>query len=405
VQWLVPGLREELILTLLRALPKQKRSLFMPLEATAKKITREFKPKRGDFLEALAEHLQFIFRADIKVTDWPADCIPPHLRPRLEVIAKDNQAVVSSRDLSEVQAKLKKDTPRSNAWADAVKRHEKYGVPGWTFGDLPESLVIEEIAGVPVLAYPGFSLRAQDREVDVRLFRTREEALRASPPAIRALAEMALGKDIAWLNKELRSMDNGRAIPVAKGFDALTQIQAKPTATVAPLSQQAQEHILAHALRLDPVFPLTLKRFTTMCETAKRDFPLLAQRVRDLLKTCDDLKAKILASKHRYADLDQDLARLLPPDVLLVTPHAQLAHLPRYLKCIMVRAERAVLNPAKDKDKAAAVNDFADWKREVTEANRETFRWLYEEYRVSIYAQELGTAQPVSLKRLEALIG
>jgi ATP-dependent helicase HrpA len=90
---------------------------------------------------------------------------------------------------------------------------------------------------------------------------------------------------------------------------------------------------------------------------------------------------------------------------LLVTTHAQLQHLPRYLKCIMVRAERAVLNPAKDKDKVAAVNDFADWKREVTEANRETFRWLYEEYRVSIYAQELGTAQPVSLKRLEALIG
>jgi ATP-dependent helicase HrpA len=405
VQWLVPGLREELILTLLRALPKQKRSLFMPLETTAKKITREFKPKRGDFLEALAEHLQIIFRADIKVADWPADCIPPHLRPRLEVIAKDNQAVVSSRDLSEVQAKLKKDTPRSNAWADAVKRHEKYGVPGWTFGDLPESILIEEIAGVPVLAYPGLSLRAQDREVDIRLFRTREEALRASPPAIRALAEMALGKDIAWLHKELRSMDNGRAIPAMKGFDALVQVQAKPAATVAPLSQQAQEHILAHALRLDPVLPLNLKRFTAMCETAKRDFPLLAQRVRDLLKTCDDLKARILASKHRYAGLDQDLARLLPPDVLLVTPHAQLQHLPRYLKCIMVRAERAVLNPAKDKDKAAAVNDFADWRREVTEANRETFRWLYEEYRVSIYAQELGTAQPVSLKRLEALIG
>ncbi len=405
VQWIVPGLREELILTLLRALPKQKRSLFMPLEATAKKITREFNPKRGDFLEALAEHLQLIFRADIKVADWPADCIPPHLRPRLEVIAKDNQAVVSSRDLREVQAKLKKETPRSNAWADAVKRHEKYGLPGWTFGDLPESLFIEEIAGVPVLAYPGLSLRAQDREVDIRLFRTCEEALRASPPAIRALAEMALGKDIAWLHKELRSMDNGRAIPVAKGFDALSQIQAKPVTTVAPLSQQAQEHILAHALRLDPVLPLTLKRFTTMCETAKRDFPLHAQRVRDLLKTCDDLKAKILASKHRYTGLDQDLVRLLPPDVLLVTPHAQLQHLPRYLKCIMVRAERAALNPAKDKDKAAAVNDFADWKREVTEANRESFRWLYEEYRVSIFAQELGTAQPVSLKRLEALIG
>jgi len=407
VQWLVPGLREELILTLLRALPKQKRTLFMPLEAAAQKIVREFKPKRGDFLEALAEHLQFIFRADIKVSEWPADCIPPHLRPRLEVIAKDNKAVLSSRDLKEVQTQIKKDAPKSNAWAQAVQQHERYGVSGWTFGDLPQAITVEEIAGAPLLAYPGLSLR-EGREVDVRLFRAADEALRSPPPAIRVLGEMALGKDIAWLEKELRGMDNGRAIPVAKGFSALDAIATKPAAvagTIAPLSQQAHQHILAHALRLDPVLPLTQKRFTTMCENAKRDFPLLAHRVRDLLKTCEDFKTKILAAKHRYPGLEQDLARLLPPDVLLVTPHAQLQHLPRYLKAVMMRAERATNNAAKDKDKALAVSDFADWQREVRESNREAFRWLYEEYRVSIFAQELGTAQPVSIKRLEALLG
>lgn len=407
VQWLVPGLREEIILTLLRALPKQKRTLFMPLEAAAQKIVREFKPKRGDFLEALAEHLQFIFRADIKVSEWPADCIPPHLRPRLEVIAKDNKAVLSSRDLKEVQTQLKKDAPKSNAWAQAVQQHERYAVSGWTFGDLPQTITVEEIAGAPLLAYPGLSLR-EGREVDVRLFRAADEVLRSSPPAIRVLGEMALGKDIAWLEKELRGMDNGRAIPVAKGFSALDAIATKPAAvagTIAPLSQQAHEHILAHALRLDPVLPLTQKRFTAMCENAKRDFPLLAHRVRDLLKACEDLKAKILAAKHRYPGLDQDLARLLPPNMLLVTPHPQLQHLPRYLKAVMMRAERATNNAAKDKDKALAVSDFADWQREVRESNREAFRWLYEEYRVSIFAQELGTAQPVSIKRLEALLG
>lgn len=407
VQWLVPGLREEIILTLLRALPKQKRTLFMPLEAAAQKIVREFKPKRGDFLEALAEHLQFIFRADIKVSEWPPDCIPPHLRPRLEVIAKDNKAVLSSRDLKEVQTQLKKDAPKSNAWATAVQQHERYGVTGWTFGDLPQTITVEEIAGAPLLAYPGLSLR-EGREVDVRLFRMADEVLRSSPPAIRVLGEMALGKDIAWLEKELRGMDNGRAIPVAKGFSALDAISTKPAAAigaVAPLSQQAHAHILAHTLRLDPVLPLTQKRFTAMCENAKRDFPLLAHRVRDLLKSCEDFKAKILAAKHRYPGLDQDLARLLPPNVLLVTPHAQLQHLPRYLKAIMMRAERATNNPTKDKDKALAVSDFADWQREVRESNWEAFRWLYEEYRVSIFAQELGTAQPVSIKRLEALLG
>jgi ATP-dependent helicase HrpA len=70
-----------------------------------------------------------------------------------------------------------------------------------------------------------------------------------------------------------------------------------------------------------------------------------------------------------------------------------------------VRAERAANNPAKDREKALAISDFADWRREVSDDNREEFRWLFEEFRVSVFAQELGTAQPVSIKRLEALLG
>lgn len=407
LQWMVPGLREELVTTLLRALPKQKRTAFMPLEASARKIVREFKPGRGDFLEALARHLQVIFGADITVGDWPADCIPPHLRPRLEVIAGDRKTRIASRDLREIQAQVRKEAPKSGAWERAVLANEKYDLKGWTFGDLPASVLVEEIAGAPLHGFPGLSLR-DGREVDVRLFRTAEEALKSSPPAIRALAGMELGKDIAWLHKELRGMDNGRAIamPAVKGFGALDQLQAQTRpASVAPISQQAHEHILAHALRLDPVMPLNQKRFQAMCEAARRDFPTLAHRTRELLKTCEDLKARILAARHRYPELEQDLARLLPPDVLLVTPHAQLQHLPRYLKAVQVRAERAANNPAKDREKALAISDFADWRREVSEANRETFRWLFEEFRVSIFAQELGTAQPVSIKRLEALLG
>jgi ATP-dependent helicase HrpA len=91
--------------------------------------------------------------------------------------------------------------------------------------------------------------------------------------------------------------------------------------------------------------------------------------------------------------------------VLAVTPHAQLQHLPRYLKAIHIRAERAANNPAKDADKALVIRDFLGWEKEVRPSNHEAFRWLFEEYRVSIFAQELGTAQPVSLKRLEALLG
>jgi ATP-dependent helicase HrpA len=116
------------------------------------------------------------------------------------------------------------------------------------------------------------------------------------------------------------------------------------------------------------------------------------------------LKRQILAFPRPYAGLQADLARLLPPDLLLTTPHAQLQHLPRYLKAVLLRAERAANHPAKDADKAELIRDFDGWEREVPASNREAFRWLFEEYRVSVFAQELGTAQPASVKRLEALL-
>jgi ATP-dependent helicase HrpA len=94
----------------------------------------------------------------------------------------------------------------------------------------------------------------------------------------------------------------------------------------------------------------------------------------------------------------------VPPDFLARTPHARLLHLPRYLKAVLVRAERAAIHQAKDAEKARLLLPYAGWEKSVLEENREAFRWLLEEYRVSIFAQELGTAVPVSVKRLEALM-
>jgi ATP-dependent helicase HrpA len=110
------------------------------------------------------------------------------------------------------------------------------------------------------------------------------------------------------------------------------------------------------------------------------------------------------STERRYGALEEDLARLVPPDFLKHTPHERLEHLPRYLKAMLQRGERAWLSPVKDAERARLLVVFRDWKSQVPEANFEAFRWLLEEYRVSVFAQELGTAQPVSAKRLEALL-
>lgn len=406
VLWMVPGLREEQITTLLRALPKAVRRELIPLEAKAREIARDFDPGRLDFHEALAEFLRQRYRLDVKAADWNAQTLPDYLQPRVEVMGQGNKTVMTSRDVDSIRETMRKQERKSDAWDITAKRFEDYALSTWSFGDVPETLLIETINGVPVLGHPGLMLR--DDEVDLRLFKTPEEARKHTPAAIRKLAENLLGKDIAWLHKELRVLDVKAAAPQTLNFQSgLAALGSTPVATAAVENKAtaACDHLLAHALRLEPLHPLTQKRFIEMCERVRRDLPALTHRLRDLLKQTEELRQKILAFPKRYTGLEQDLARLLPPNLLSVTPHSQLQHLPRYLKAILMRAERAANNPAKDLEKAACISDFNGWEQEVKDSNREAFRWLFEEYRVSIFAQELGTAQPVSVKRLEALMG
>jgi ATP-dependent helicase HrpA len=410
LQWMVPGLREEQIGVLLRALPKSVRKPLMPLEPKIREIAGEFQPGRGEFLAALAEYLTRKYRVPVRAEDWPAQSLPAHLQPRVEVVDRRNKTVAAGRDLAAIHLQVESHDVRTDAWDKAVRQWEKAGVTMWSFGDLPESIVVEEVGGAPLAAYLGLALRGL--EIDVRLFRKREEAERASPPAVRKLAELALARDLARLWKELAGL--ARHLPVspkqAASFQsALQQIGAKlqgpatPHATPEVLQQSAYQHLLTHLLQLRPLFPLTEARFVAMLEAARRELPLLTYQLGETTKHVLDLRQKILATPKRYVGLEHDLQRLVPGDFLARTPHAQLAHLPRYLRAIQVRAERAVVSPAKDLEKARQLTPFAQWESRVPAAQHDAFRWLLEEFRVSLFAQELGTAQPASAQRLRAL--
>jgi len=412
LQWMVPGLREEQIGVLLRALPKTIRKTLMPLEPKIREIAAEFQPGRGDFLVALADHLARKYRVPVRAADWPPQSLPAHLQPRVEVIDRRNKTVVAGRDLAAIHAQVESRDVRSEAWEKAAQRWEKQGVTGWSFGDLPESVVVEEVGGAPLLAHPGLAVR--DGEVDVRLFRKREEAESASAKGLRRLGELLLARDLARLWKELAGL--GRHLPgaskqAASFHSALQQMSAKLQAPAAPhttpelLQKSAYEHLLAHLLQLRPVFPLTEARFVALLDAVRRELPSLTYQLGETTRQLLDLRQKILASPKRYAGLDQDLQRLLPGDFLARTPHGQLPHLQRYLRAIQIRAERAAVSPAKDIEKTKQLAPFENWEKRVPAAQHEAFRWLLEEFRVSLFAQELGTAQPASAQRLKALGG
>ena len=410
IQWMVPGLREQQIEALLRALPKRFRRELQPLEPKIKEVASEFDPGRDDFLKSLAAFLKAKYRVEVSAEDWPPQSLPAYLQPRVEVVDQKMKTVATSRDLDAIRKTVvKREDTRSQAWETTAMKWDRPDVKGWTFGDLPEAVEIENVGGVMVYGHPGLALR--DGEVDVRLFKKKEEAIASSPAAIQRLGEQAMAKDLAWLHKELRGLAprSGFSAKPAGFHDALSQMSAKllvPSvngnafASDEFLQQSAMEHIAAHLFRLEPVMPLKRERFDAMLAKAKKDLPITAQRVRDLLAQCHDLQQKIAASTKRYSGMEQDLARLLPGDLLLRTPHAKLVHLPRYLRAIIQRGERAALAPAKDEDKAMQLKPFIGWEKDVDPSRHETVRWMLEEYRVQIFAQELGVPVKVSEKRI-----
>ena len=177
-----------------------------------------------------------------------------------------------------------------------------------------------------------------------------------------------------------------------------------PGFSAETLRKSAYEHLLAHALRLDPVFPLNSARFVAMAESARRELPALTYQLGEWTKQILALRQAVMAAPKRYAGMEQDARRLTPPDFLARTPRARLPHLPRYLRAMQIRGERAWLSPAKDAEKAKQLAPFHDWEERAPAARREAFRWILEEFRVSLFAQELGTAEPVSAQRLKALL-
>jgi len=449
LQWMVPGLREEQTGALLRALPKTVRKQLMPLEPKIREIAAEFEPGDGDLLAALAKFIDRKYRVAVRPEEWRA--LPDYLRPRIEVVDRKNQTVSAGRDLDAVRAALETKGVQSDAWERAAQRWEKHAITGWSVGDLPESVVVENIGGAPLLAYPGLVMEGGN--IHLRLFRKREDAAIASPAAVRQLAEWALARDLAWLAKEMRVIARPKSNPggtrpsgpssLGSAFAALEHVPGfgsssggfglpgkpqanthppimtvKPAKQTAPtparptadsLAETACRHIGEQLFRLDPLFPLTERRFQDMLQAARREMPMLARRVAELAGQILAMREAICTSPKRYPGLEQDLERLVPADFLVHTPNPRLTDLLRYLRGVQIRAERAAVSPlaqSRDAEKAAKLAPFisgGEVARGIPLANREAFRWLLEEFRISIFAQELGTSQPVSAERLRAL--
>jgi ATP-dependent helicase HrpA len=400
LEWLVPGLREEKTTCLLRSLPKALRKRFVPIPDTARRIAPKLRPADGSFLNALENCLQEEYGIAVRRGDWDPAQIPTHLQMRVEVEGTEGETIVAGRNLATLTGQLERPAEApvqaGDAWQKAVSAWEQDDVTHWSFTDLPERLEVTQMSGIPVFGFPGLQL--DGASVHVRIFAQRGQAEQSTPDALVRLCEFAMPEEIAWLQREMRDL---RKIVTSH----------RSLGEPAELERQAYKSLSRYLFLAPPLLPLTKQRYEARVQTAKDRLQGLSERVLDELEEIVDWRGQIIAITQPYPELKADLLRLLPPGFLATTDVERLPDLVRYLKAVHVRADRYRADRSRDRTKIRQVESFdarlttlvATWD-EAGPAQRQqidAYRWLLEEFRVSIFAQELGTAQKVSVKRLE----
>ncbi len=418
LDWAVPGHLEAKVEHYLRALPKELRRGFVPLGDTAKSLATQLASRyrltggRESLPEALAAQIAERFRISIDPAVWADKPPPEHLRVRVCVVDAAGNVLAASRELAEVRAALVSQSREASvavaredpvAWRAVRAKWETPEQTNWAWDEIPERVLVTEQAGAPVYAFPG--LRAGAGGVARWLFKTPEEAGEATRRAVSVLLERQLGHDLMWTQRDLRAM---REVgPLAAMLGPMEELQEQAFGAIRAWvcdagrlargggggGTQAGSESLPH---------LTRAAFAAAVEKAKADLRGLVPRFVDLLREILTLRNELLVLPGAPATMAGEVAALVPVDFLRRTPYVQLAHLPRYLKAMKLRAERARKNPAKDAERAAQFAPYAAAAEKLRgREGGEAFRWLVEEFRVSVFAQELGTAEPVSTVKLD----
>jgi len=439
LEWAVPGLRSELAAEWLASLPKALRRELQPFPPKVEAIVRELQPGSGGLCEELGRWLHRRYGVRVPADAWHPESVPAHLRPRIEILGGDGRVLAAGRDPGALRMRISA-TPaaaagESPAWKRFSQSWERVGVSGWTFGDLPESVSSDGGSPAERTGHPG--LACEDGAVHVRLFRTAAAARAASREGFRRLVELALNKDLAWAEKDLRALDR-------------LHLECGSPATAEILRETALNHLRADVLPESAPVPLTRAGFDAAVTAAREKLRGAPARLMDVLKsilearkallqrmgasavaaaparvrTLNDLSQLALpaasqparpgpAARPGVAAVAKELEILLPPRFVEQTPGSRLAHFPRYLKALQLRLERAATHPTRDTERSRLLAPYLDALRRLRESPpasaeaqrlRDEFRWMLEEYKVSLFAQELGTATPVSPKRLDALL-
>ncbi|MGH3438273.1 MAG: ATP-dependent RNA helicase HrpA, partial [Sciscionella sp.] len=399
--WPVPGLREELVTALIKTLPKPLRRNFVPVPDHTRAVLARVQSGEEPLLPALERELGAMRGVSISRADWELDRLPAHLRTSFEVVDPKGHTVALGKDLAALQRQL---TPRvRQTIAAEATGLERSGVRAWDIGELPK-MFTQRRGDQTVKGYP--ALVDETDSVAVRVFGTVAEQQRAMWSGTRRLVLLDVPSPVRTAQK---GMTNGDRLVLAAnphgGIPALLEdcVIAAADQLIAEAGGPAWD---------GPGFAGLVARVRAGLGARLQDMLPAVHRV---LAAAGEVERGLaeLSGKPRIApavgDLRRQLSGLLYPGFVAATGAARLPHLARYLQGMLRRMEKLPTEPVRDAEWMAAVARMAGVYREaldalpagsqVPAALREV-RWMIEELRVSFYAQQLGTAYPVSEKRI-----
>lgn len=413
-EWLIPGMLPEKVLFLIKGLPKGIRKNFVPVNETARRVWESLPYGRGNFYTELSRKLLDLTGVRVPSGQWDRSELPQHLRMRFEVKGPDGSVLAAGRELAALRPSSV-ERHDDKIWREARKKWERDSIEGCDFGELPASIQIgTDALGLPRVAWPG--LIDEGGNVALRLFADPRGAKESTRSGLMRLYKRIFAQDLKQLSKDW-------AFPE----------QFAPKVFFIGPPKQASSALYDYILR--EVFDLHLpqapdrKRFLEKLEKVKGRLGSLGReifaRVLDVVRErhetlCAVDRYRRMAGANgavaeRLAMISAEVQTLVPPDFLTHCPGRPLGALPRYLRALRVRAERAYASPEKDRAKEMLASPYVAKFREIEEATvsrptehglafLEEFGRMIEEFKISLFAPEIKTLFPISTKRIEKKI-
>ena len=436
-EWLVPGMCEEKALLLLKTLPQKLRRHCVPLPEYAKAfLERKLDQKQygqGDFLESLMTDIRLERGLEIKRTDFRPEVLPLHCFMNFRLVDEHGRQLELERNLVRLRSEYGGEARSAfqaiaqeiaqtelgvelaqagvssiKSSVDSSRKVEQGGYRTWEFGSLPETLEIQK-GNQTLFGYPALVDRTD--YVDLEVFDDLQEARQHHRQGLRRLFVLMNKDTIKALQKQLPGLRELGLLFINVG-------------SVEGLVEQILNLAVERAFMSEEL-PINAEQFNQRLQSGKPRLALIAQEIAkhtlNALQANADLQKKLAqakaASPSAYTDIQTQLQGLIFPKLISEIPYAQLVHLPRYLKAIAMRIDKLRTNPSRDAQCQKDWESVARPWQKLLQGQRgiasyslsedqglQDFRWQLEELRVALFAQELKTPSPMSLKRLEKVL-